>query len=527
MTHLHDQILPEGTQIGVYEIKGASKIGTFDITYRAWNHHLKEWVKIQEYFPRDFAIRANDGLGVEPKSPGDKEIFEYGLKAFLHQAEALTQIEHPNIAAAENILPFNGTAYLIMAAQEGMPLARLVQSQAAFAETELKFILVSILNALQKVHESKIVHGGIQPAAILLGKDGEPLLTGFAAARWAIAAHINKLTGEFAAGYAPVEQYEPASEPGPAADFYALGATLYVCMTHHQPVAAQSRIMALNRGESDPMALLSGYPDTPYSAELLQAVQWMLRPEYNDRPQSAGEILALLKSGHVSDQAGSLTSRQAATEVANSSPAVKNTLWIGVMAGIVALVTVGLWFDEKPVEKPDDGQAAVTSQPLFQRNPGKTAVTPETKEEQSVALAIDPSSQASGSNTISGTTQETMDEAEKQPKQQNLPGKPIDAGLVKRHLAAAEKAMKAGRLTTPLKDNAYSYYRMILAMEPDNAEALAGLQKIVDRYVQFIGKARTEGRFNDATLYLQRAESVLPDDPELQSIRTELAAAKE
>ena len=64
MTHIHDQILPEGTQLGVYEIKEASKIDTFDITYRAWNHHLKERVEIQEYFPNDFAIRANDGLGV-------------------------------------------------------------------------------------------------------------------------------------------------------------------------------------------------------------------------------------------------------------------------------------------------------------------------------------------------------------------------------------------------------------------------------------------------------------------------------
>ncbi|MEK6594926.1 MAG: serine/threonine protein kinase, partial [Pseudomonadota bacterium] len=59
-----------------------------------------------------------------------------------------------------------------------------------------------------------------------------------------------------------------------------------------------------------------------------------------------------------------------------------------------------------------------------------------------------------------------------------------------------------------------------------NTEARAGLQKIVDRYVQFIEKARIEGRLNDARLYLQRAESVLPGDPKLQRIRTELIAAR-
>lgn len=545
MPHIHDQILPAGTQIGVYEIKDAAKIGAFDITYRAWNHHMKERVKIREYFPHDFAIRTSNGLGVEPKSPGDKENFEYGLKAFLDQGEMLTQIEHPNIVAAENILSFNGTAYLIMGTQEGAPLSKLVESQAAFAETELKFILTSILDALQKIHEQKMVHGGIQPTTILIGKDGEPLLINFAAARLAIAARTPQLADELATGYAPTEQYEPASEPGPATDFYALGATLYACMTHHQPVAAQNRILALNQGEPDPMTLSSEFTDTAYSAELLQAIQWMLQPEHNDRPQSATEILALLKAEHTNDLMGSSISKQAATEVANSRPFAKNALLIGIMAGIVALVTIGLWFDEKPADLlMDDKPSTANNQPLFQRSPSKTTATPEIKEDLTVDLSIAQLNERSAPANLSVTEPELKDnEAAKpasdnnhqlaapdqslpQSKQQNLSEKPTDAKLIKKHLAAAEKAMKAGRFTTPLKDNAHKYYQMVLAMEPDNTEARTGLQKIVDRYIQFIGKASVEGRLNDAKLYLQRAESVLPDDPELRRIRVDLAAAK-
>lgn len=549
MTYTHDQILPEGTQIGVYEIKGVSKISAFDITYRAWNHHLKERVKIREYFPYDFAIRTNNGLGVEPKSPNDKENFDYGLKAFLDQAEVLTQIEHPNIAAAENILPFNGTAYLIMGVQEGVPLAKLIQSQTVFAEAELKFILVSILNALQKVHEHKVVHGGIQPTTILLGKDGEPLLINFAAARLAIAARTSQLADELATGYAPTEQYESANASGPATDFYALGATLYACMTQHQPVAAQSRVAALNQGEPDPMAVLSGSPATPYSAEWLQAVHWMLRPEYKDRPQSATEILALLKSEHANDKEGLSASEQATTEVTKNHPVAKNILWIGGMAGIVALVAVGLWFSEKPAESLDD---KVATQPLFQRNPGKTTITPETKEDPSVALTITQSNQAPDREKMTETAPKTLNETEKQlvesapteptfdsnqplaamdqspsqSMQQHLLEKPIDAKVIKKHLAAAEKAMKAGRFTTPLKDNAHKHYQKVLTIEPNNAEAHAGLQKIVDRYMQFIEKAKAEGKLSAVRLYLQRAESVLPDDPKLLSIRAELAAAQ-
>lgn len=593
MSHIHNQILPAGTHLGVYEIKEASKIDTFDITYRAWNHHLKEWVEIQEYFPHDFSFRANDGVGVKSKSPKDKENFEYGLKAFLDQSEILAQIEHPNIVKAENVLQFNGTAYLIMDYQEGVPLSKLVRSPASFAETELKFILVSILNALQKVHEYKIVHGGIQPATIILGKDGEPLLTDFAVARLAIAAHTAKPAGELAPGYAPPELYGYAHEPGPATDFYALGATMYYCITHNQPTAAQGRIMALSNGEPDPIASLSGSPGTTYSAELLQAIDWMLRPEYNNRPHSATEILALLKSGPVNDPAGPITSKQEAIDVANSSPIAKNPVWIGAVVGIVGLVVVGLWFGKKTSEINVDKSGTVTAQPLSQGSPSKITVTPAINEDQSVALSTAKSSQAPDPGKLSEPTQKEINGPEKQPKQateemrlgtsadgnqpqngmgaestsfpasksvskpglkdkitteqetdrtqqlavldksappskkQDVPEKPTDEGSIKGYLAAAKKAMKAVRLTTPSKDNAYKYYQLVLAIEPDNAEALAGLQKIVDRYVWFIQKSRAEGKLNTAKRALQKAESVLPNDPKLHRIRTELTAAKE
>ena len=517
MTNIHDQILPPGTQIGVYEIKGTAKVSPFDITYRAWNHHLKEPVRIQEYFPHDFAVRASDGLGVAPKSLEDKENFDYGLKAFLDQAEMLTQIEHPNLVVAVNSLSFNGTAYLIMSIREGVSLSKLIQSETAIAETELKFILVSILNALQKIHEHKTVHGGIQPAAIFLGKDGEPLLTDFAAARLAIAARTAQFAAELASGYAPAEQYEPANVPGPATDFYALGATMAACITHHQPIVVQSRVTALSQGEADPMGSLSASAGTAYSAELLQAIDWMLQSKYSRRPQSAGEILTLLKSEPASNgQEGSSNAEQTVSDVTRNN---QRYLWIGIITGIVALVTFGVWFDKKPAESVDDKQSTVATQPLFQRNPGKTTVTPETKEDQSTTPAIVAQSNPElGSDKIA-KPEKLPEQAEEAP----LKAK-VDEVLIRKYLDAAKKAMKKGHFTTPLQDNAHKYYQMVLATEPDNAEARAGLQIIVDRYVQFIEKAKSEGKLNMVSLYLQRAESVLPDDLKLQNIRKELAA---
>ncbi|MCE7915289.1 MAG: serine/threonine protein kinase [Nitrosomonas sp. PRO4] len=552
MTPLHDNVLPAGTQMGVYEIKDTMKVRAFDITYRAWNHHLKEWVKIQEYFPHAYAVRTNNGLGVKAKSESDQEHFDFGLKMFVEQAEFLTQIEHPNIVSAENVLQLNGTAYLIVAIQKGASLSKLAESPNVLAEAELKFILTSMLDAVQKIHEYKLMHGGIQPGAIFLGKDGEPRLTDFSAARLAIAGRAGQLIEQLAMGYAPVEQYDAKHEFAPATDFYALGATMYYCMTHHRPVAAQSRIMALSKGEPDPMNLSSDTAKgSPYSAQFLQAVNWMLQPEYSQRPQSADELLMLLKSEHGDSQDGrSPASKQAATKDMGSR---NNLLWIGTVAGITVLIAGVLWLNQKPAELSVDNSAMLPAAPSIPHQTEAIAVAPEM---QPRATIDNESDQVSASDKLAKIDPETMTEVEKRPSesapiaahtltdtekseidQQSVMIEPplsqhqsvstqektIASEVSKKYLVAAARAMRAERLTTPARDNAHKYYRAVLAAEPENAEALAGLQKIVNRYIQFINKAMLEGRINDARLYLERAESVLPGDAELLNIRAQLA----
>ena len=77
-------------------------------------------------------------------------------------------------------------------------------------------------------------------------------------------------------------------------------------------------------------------------------------------------------------------------------------------------------------------------------------------------------------------------------------------------------------MTTPAGDNAYEHYLSVLAIDPDNAEAHAGIEKMVDMYIYFTEKAIVEDQLNTARVYLQRAEHLRPGSPKLKNLRAEL-----
>ncbi len=91
--------------------------------------------------------------------------------------------------------------------------------------------------------------------------------------------------------------------------------------------------------------------------------------------------------------------------------------------------------------------------------------------------------------------------------------------LVLTLLDEAEQAMTDKRLTTPGAYNALSFYSRVLKLQPENKEARQGLQRIVDRYIQWSDVALQQGRTGSARSYLQRAALVDPDSPALAEAR--------
>ena len=96
---------------------------------------------------------------------------------------------------------------------------------------------------------------------------------------------------------------------------------------------------------------------------------------------------------------------------------------------------------------------------------------------------------------------------------------------VERLNVLAAKALARYRLLLPEDDNAYGYYRQVLALDPDNGEAYAGLSQIVQKYGEMAENAFDKSDLVKAELYVERALSVDPGHSESLVLRDRIERA--
>jgi formylglycine-generating enzyme required for sulfatase activity/serine/threonine protein kinase len=285
--------LPEGTQLNVYTLGAVLGAGGFGITYRATEQFTDRLVAIKEFLPSAMAQRAPDGVSVRPLSRGSFD-FAWGLERFRLEARTLIALKHKNVVPVLQYFEANGTGYLVMEYQSGATLGARLRGALHLGEAELRRILDPLLDALEAVHAKGFLHRDIKPDNIFLREDGTPLLLDFGAARQAVGGKSQTLSAVVSEGYAPYEQYESGSAQGPWSDIYALGCTLYRCMTGMKPSSAPKRANAALEHQPDPLKPLLAAARESYAPQLINAVELAMRTAAGERPQSIAAFRALL-----------------------------------------------------------------------------------------------------------------------------------------------------------------------------------------------------------------------------------------
>src|SRR5690349_9276275 len=281
-----NQALPEGTRLESYRIVRTLASGGFSFVYLAHDDNDAP-VVIKEYLPSTLALRTEPGA---PPKIADEDLsrFRYGLKCFFEEGRALTRFSHPNVVRVLNFFRANDTVYLVMRYERGRTLhEHLAHHRGALDESWIRQTFAQLLNGLREVHTNKLLHLDIKPANIYLRNDGSPLLIDFGAARQTLSAEGIKLPPTYTPGYASPEHHVGRENLGPWSDIYSVGATVYACFAASAPQPADQRL------KGDRVVPARRQWAERYSSELLDIVDWCLRLDHLERPQS---VFALQKA---------------------------------------------------------------------------------------------------------------------------------------------------------------------------------------------------------------------------------------
>ncbi len=342
MADTHLNALPQGYEFQGYRIEQELGAGGFGITYKATELLIGRLVAVKEYLPPSIAVRGRDSVTVHPIGPRDRVPFDLGIKRFRKEAQALVTFRHPNIVALHRFFEANGTAYLVMAYEEGMTLGAILKRHGPITEDEIREVLDPLLDGVSLIHQAGFLHRDIKPDNVVIRRDGSPVLIDFGAARQATAGIHDISQPIVSAGYSPFEQYANETRQGPFSDIYALGALAYACITAHRPTDATDRLA----GTRMMSAVDAG--KGRYSETLLRAIDRALAVMAEERAQSVEEWRAMLAGKADAGFARAPVAPAPAnvpptTSTPSSPPAAKRWLRVlGYTAGVIAIAAAAI-----------------------------------------------------------------------------------------------------------------------------------------------------------------------------------------
>ena len=332
-----------------YVIGRALGHGGFSVTYLAWDALLLHKVAIKEYLPSEYATRRPGESRLTIFSGKEGEYFQFGKEKFLDEAKRLSAFQNEDgIVHVYDCFSANETAYLVMEYLDGITLSEYLKKEAAvspqgrIAPEEAISMLTPVMLSLQRVHDSGMIHRDIAPDNIMLLKDGGVRLIDFGAARHAVHDCGKSMTVIIKDGYSPEEQYNSHSVQGPAADVYALSATLYQMITGITPPGAIERGEYLQKHKRDMLPPPSKFNKAVTKTQDTAILNGMAL-HTQDRTQSVAELYEELTAQ---------TPVRRVQETIRKRSSFSWPLWAKITAGVLAAAIVAggvlLYLNRKP-----------------------------------------------------------------------------------------------------------------------------------------------------------------------------------
>ena len=327
-----------GKTISHYKILEKLGEGGMGVVYKAEDTKLERTVAIK-FLPQDLTR--------------DEE----AKKRFMHEAQAASALDHPNIGTIYEVDETEpaprepgGQMFIVMAYYEGETLKAKIERGPQPIDAAIE-IALQIAQGLAKAHGKEIVHRDIKPANIMMTTDNVVKIVDFGLAKLAGRTKLTKDDATLGtAAYMSPEQTQGA-EVDHRSDIFGLGVVLYEMLTGQVPFKGdyeQAVIYSILNEDPEPITgLRTGVP-----MEFERIVNKAMEKDQELRYQSAVDLLADLKKL----SKGMETSEAAPTEKTFSKKITKRKkLWrvaipLGATLGLaLAFLLLRPLFQEEPL----------------------------------------------------------------------------------------------------------------------------------------------------------------------------------
>lgn len=227
-------------------------------------------------------------------------------RRIIAEASALCRVEHPNVVRFYSLAVDEdlGVLGLGMEFVAGRSLAARLDHAGPMRPEHVVEVGLAIASALEAVHRAGIVHRDVKPANIMETDQGYKLVdfgisltaTVFPDMTWAPSSDPD-CTGRVAAlqsgtlGYVDPVMIAAGAPASPSSDLYALGATLFECLTGQLPASVDRKTFDENilDGRRSPPLVSNCAKNIP--PELAAIVDKLISPDRLQRYSSAYDVI--------------------------------------------------------------------------------------------------------------------------------------------------------------------------------------------------------------------------------------------
>jgi eukaryotic-like serine/threonine-protein kinase len=215
------------------------------------------------------------------------------------EARAAARINHSAVVTVHDVLEHDGRPWIVMELVEGHSLADAVKESGRIEPREAARVGLWVLRALRAAHSAGVLHRDIKPGNVLLSHDRRVLLTDFGIAQVEGDTTITR-TGEIVGSvdYLAPERIR-GQDPGPSADLWALGATLYTAVEGRSPFRRTTPLTTMQAVVGEEAEALE------HAGPLTSVITALLRKDPAERPGSeeAEQMLAEAAEGRAPNAA--------------------------------------------------------------------------------------------------------------------------------------------------------------------------------------------------------------------------------